>query len=402
MRKKKSCKFEADVTVVGGCGHVGLPLAIAFSTRGLNVLIYDINKAAVEQVNSGNMPFLERGADEALKQTIGRNLKAFDDPTVISKAKYIIIVVGTPVDEHLNPDFELFRKYISTNYRYLRTGQTLILRSTVYPGTTEWLHQYLKKKKLSVGVAFCPERIAEGKAMEELFTLPQIISSFNDHTLQEADHLFSHLTEKRIVLEPVQAELAKLFTNSWRYIQFAVANQFFMLACDYGSDFYEIYDAMTLDYPRATGFPRAGFAAGPCLFKDVMQLSAFSNNNFFLGHSAMLINEGLPNFIVQKLKEKYPLKRKIVGILGMAFKADSDDKRSSLSYKLRKILQIESKCVLCSDSYIKDGDFVSAAELIQKSDIIILGAPHSHYKNMDFKNKKVIDVWNYYNRGALI
>lgn len=394
--------FKNDVAIIGGCGHVGLPLAIAFASKGLKVSIYDINEAAVEQVNSGIMPFLELGADEVLKNVIGNYLKAYPDPNIISQAKFVVVVIGTPVDEHLNPDFNLFKKFIERHLKYLRDKQILILRSTVYPGTTDWLHKQLKNKNKSIAVSFCPERIAEGKAMEELFSLPQIISAFDNKTLNAVDKLFSNLTKHRIPLEPIQAELAKLFTNSWRYIQFALANQFYMLANEYGTDFYEIFDAMTDDYPRTEGFPKAGFAAGPCLFKDTMQLSAFSNNRFFLGHSAMLINEGLPNFIVQKLKEKYHLEEKSIGILGMAFKADSDDKRASLSYKLRKILMIEAKQVLCSDVYIKDDDLIPVDELMEKSDIIILGAPHSEYKNIDFKGKKVVDVWNYYNKGGLI
>lgn len=401
---KNDCQetFDADIAIVGGCGHVGLPLAIAFASKGLKVFAYDINEITVEQVNSGIMPFLERGADEALKSVIGKNLEACSDPNVLSQAKFVVVVIGTPVDGHLNPDFKLFKRFIDENYKYLKNGQIIILRSTVYPGTTEWLSQYIKDGKKSIGVSFCPERIAEGKAMEELFALPQIISAFEEETLRKVDELFSNLTDQRITLEPIQAELAKLFTNAWRYIQFAVANQFFMLASEYGTDFYKIFNAMTCDYPRAAGFPAAGFAAGPCLFKDTMQLSAFSSNNFFLGHSAMLINEGLPNFIVQKLKERYPLKEKTIGILGMAFKADSDDKRASLSYKLRKILMFEAKRVLCSDVYIEEDGFVPVDELTAQSDIIVLGVPHSAYKKLHFRDKKVVDIWNYYNKGAFI
>jgi UDP-N-acetyl-D-mannosaminuronic acid dehydrogenase len=192
----------------------------------------------------------------------------------------------------------------------------------------------------------------------------------------------------------IEAELAKLFTNSWRYIQFATANQFYTIAERYGADFYQIYDAMIFKYPRARNFPRPGFAAGPCLFKDTMQLNAFSNNQFFLGHSAMLVNEGLPNFLVEMLKRKHKLNEKRVGILGMAFKAESDDCRDSLSYKLRKILSIEAKDVLCSDEYIKDTRFVCAEELVDRSDIVIIGAPHATYRSLDYKGKAVVDVWN--------
>ena len=194
----------------------------------------------------------------------------------------------------------------------------------------------------------------------------------------------------------MEAELAKLFTNSWRYIQFATANQFYMLAESMGLDFYKIYYAMTHNYPRTKGFPKAGFTAGPCLFKDTMQLSSFSQNSFFLGHSAMLINEGLPLFLVQQLKKDENIEDKVVGILGMAFKAESDDIRSSLSYKLKKILEFEAKSVVCTDVHVKDETFLSLNETLEKADILILGAPHKEYRNIK-THKKIIDVWNFMN-----
>ena len=220
--------------------------------------------------------------------------------------------------------------------------------------------------------------------------------------MNEAKGLFSALTEDIIFLTPLEAELGKLFTNVWRYILFSISNQFFQIANRQGVDFYRIYDAITYKYPRAEGLPSAGFAAGPCLFKDTMQLAAYSNNNFFLGHAAMLINEGLPNYIVQTLKEKHPLQEKTVGILGMAFKANNDDGRESLSYKLKKILEIEAGSVLCSDVYAEREDFVSADRLVRESDIIILGAPHREYAGLTIDpGKTLIDIWNFYGKGGL-
>lgn len=392
-----------NVCVIGGCGHVGLPLAIAFASKGLPTYIYDTDDKAVEQVSRGEMPFMESGAEEMLKEVIGNQLHPSASPEVITNADIVIVTIGTPVDRHLSPDFMLFKRFIQDTLPHMRDGQTIVVRSTVYPGTTEWLHNFLKDSDKQIDVTFCPERIAEGKAMEELFSLPQIISAFNDEALAKVDDLFGLLTDERITLDPLQAELAKLFTNSWRYIQFAVANQFYMLANDYDTDFYEIFEAMKYKYPRAKDFPTAGFAAGPCLFKDTMQLSSFSEDNFYLGHSAMLINEGLPNYIVQQLKSKYDLDDLTVGILGMAFKANSDDKRSSLSYKLRKILNLEAKQVLCTDVYIENDEFVSAEELTEQSDIIIVGSPHNEYKSLEIPDDvHLVDVWNFYNHGGLI
>jgi len=331
-----------------------------------------------------------------------KNLSVSSDLQVISKSCFVVIVIGTPVDGHLNPKFTIFKEFFSDLLEFIRDDQHIILRSTIYPGTTEKLKELLRSRGKKTKVSFCPERIAEGKAIEELRSLPQIVASFDDDSFKEAKELFLSLTDDVIFLEPLEAELAKLFTNVWRYIQFSLSNQFYQIAAQNGLDFYKIYDAVTYNYPRTQGFPRAGFAAGPCLFKDTMQLASFSNNTFFLGHAAMLINEGLPNFIVQRLKDKYSLKDKVVGILGMAFKGDSDDSRESLSYKLKKILEIESKEVLCTDPFVKDGTFMSVDEVLSSSDILILGAPHSMYKNLNinFSTKIFVDVWNFFGKGG--
>lgn len=393
--------FNFDICVVGGCGRVGLPLAIAFADKGLKVVIYDVNKERMDEVKRGIMPCLEEGCEEKLSRLINRNLVTTDSPATISQARFIITTIGTPVDSHLNPLYSDMANFFQDLLSYLVDGQFIVLRSTVYPGTAERINDLLRQSRVNVHLAFCPERIVEGKALHELESLPQIVSAFDKQCLQAVSDLFKTLTKDIIVLEPMEAELAKLFTNAWRYIQFSVANQFYMLAGVYGLDFFKIHQAMTYKYPRAKDLPGPGFAAGPCLFKDTMQLASFSNNSFFLGHAAMLINEGLPNYVVQRLREKTDLKGKSVGILGMAFKANSDDDRDSLSFKLKRILEIEAKKVYCSDPYVKKDYFVSAEELINTCDIIILATPHEQYRTLTIEEDKVlVDVWNFYGRGG--
>lgn len=387
-------KDRYDVCVIGGGGHVGLPLSIAFADKGKNTVIFDINASVLEMINGGMMPFLEKGADEVLRRVIGKTLTTSLVPSVIREAKFVVVVIGTPVDEHLNPAFGALKQFFDEIVPYLHDEQILILRSTLFPGITEKVQRIIKRNKPGVEVCFCPERILEGKSMDELSNLPQIVSGFSADSVKAVIDLFSLLTKDIIVTTPLEAELAKLFNNSLRYIQFAAANQFYMIAEEYGADFSTIHHAMTHHYPRAKGFPKPGFAAGPCLFKDTMQISAFSNNKFFLGHSAMLINEGLPNFIIEQLKKKYELHEKNVAVLGMAFKAESDDKRESLSYKLKKILEIEAKSVICSDEYIVDPRFVSVESAIASADIVIIGAPHNRYYSLNFNGKVLIDVWN--------
>jgi UDP-N-acetyl-D-mannosaminuronic acid dehydrogenase len=393
--------FNFEVCIVGGCGRVGLPLAVAFADKKLKVSIYDIDENKIDKVKKGIMPFLEEGCEEKLKQVINRNLFVGNDPKVISQSKFIIVVIGTPVEAHLNPQYSAMIEFFEGLLPHLTDGQYIILRSTVYPGTAERINEFLKSRGARVNLAFCPERIVEGKALSELRSLPQIVSAFDQDSIKEVSDLFGTLTSDIIVVEPIEAELAKLFTNTWRYIQFATANQFFILADQYKLNYTNIFRAMTYNYPRTQGLPGPGFAAGPCLFKDTMQLAAFSNNNFFLGHAAMLINEGLPNYIVQRLKQEVNLREKNVGILGMAFKANSDDERDSLSFKLKKVLEIESQKVYCTDPYVKREYFVAAEALVKICDVIIVAAPHKQYRALKIgKDKKVVDIWNFYSKGG--
>jgi UDP-N-acetyl-D-mannosaminuronic acid dehydrogenase len=389
---------KLDLLVIGGGGHVGLPLALAFADTGLKVGIYDINRETLKMINDSRMPFKEEGAGELLKRVINRNLFTYDDPKIISNVKNIVVVIGTPVDEHLNPRFTLMKKFFLDVMEHFRDGQNVILRSTVYPGTTEKVDDLLRENRKKVNVCFCPERVAEGFAIKEIRELPQIISGTSGKAVAEASKLFRRINKKLIFLSPIEAELAKLFTNTYRYINFAIANQFYMTARDHGLDFYRIYDAVTRDYPRAKSMPKPGFTAGPCLFKDTMQIASFNNNSFFLGHSAMLINEGLPNYVVSLIKKSYDVKNMKVGILGMAFKGDSDDKRESLSYKLKKICEVEFKKVYCSDVYIREEGFVTAPELIKKSDLVIIGTPHREYLKLNIPKNKLMDIWGFYKK----
>jgi UDP-N-acetyl-D-mannosaminuronic acid dehydrogenase len=220
--------------------------------------------------------------------------------------------------------------------------------------------------------------------------------------LARAGALFANLTASIVELNPEEAELAKLFTNTWRYIKFAAANQFYVMANDQGLDFDRIRTALAQDYPRAIDMPGAGFAAGPCLFKDTMQLAAFTDNSFVLGHSAMLVNEGLPLYLVSRLEAKYDLASMRVGILGMAFKGESDDIRSSLSYKLKRILQFRAQQVLCTDPYVSvDADLEPLEYVLANVDLLIIGAPHQHYRELR-TTVPVADVWNLLGQGSVV
>jgi UDP-N-acetyl-D-mannosaminuronic acid dehydrogenase len=395
--------FSADVVVIGGGGHVGLPLAIALADRGCRVVVYDTSEDAVKHVNAAELPFDEPGAAPVLQRVIDAGaLRATTDATSVSTAEHVVVVIGTPVDEHLNPDPHAISRALRECAGHFRDGQLVVLRSTVYPGVTASVERLFADLSVNVDVAFCPERIAEGKAMEELFSLPQIVSARSATGQDRAAELFRRLTHKIVYLEPEEAELAKLFTNTWRYIKFAAANQLYMMANDHGLDFERIRHALAHDYPRAADMPGAGFAAGPCLFKDTMQLAAFTDNTFLLGHSAMLVNEGLPLYVVSKLQERYDLQGLTVGLLGMSFKAGSDDTRSSLSYKLRRILQFRAAEVLCTDPYVTtDPSLVDLQEVLERAHLLVVATPHPEYRAL-VTDLPVADLWGITGRGVQV
>ena len=391
------------IAVVGGCGHVGLPLALALADSGCPTVAYDVDAAAVSRVNAGAMPFMEEGAAAVLSRTLGAGtFRASADPAAIGAAEIVVVVIGTPVDDHMNPDPNAVVSAIHACIPYMNREQVVMLRSTVFPGVTKRVEDVFAAAALPVDVVFCPERIVEGHALRELRELPQIVGARTEAAGKRAAELFELLGVNTIMVSPEEAELAKLFTNTWRYIKFAAANQFWVMANEAGLDFERIRNAITFEYPRAADMPGAGFTAGPCLFKDTMQLAAFMNNNFVLGHAAMLVNEGQPMYLVDRISSKHDLSNATVGILGMAFKAGSDDTRSSLSYKLKRILRFRAKEVLATDPYVTtDDSLVSLDEVLERSDILVVGAPHEAYRSIE-TSKPVFDVWNLMGNGAFV
>jgi len=383
-----------DAVIVGGCGHVGLPLALSLAEVGLRVGIDDIDRAKVEQVKAGRVPFHENGAQALLARLLptGR-LEVAADPALLARTRTVIMVIGTPIDEFMNPSVRVFDRALDELMPHLRGGSLVMLRSTVFPGTTESVERRIRAAGIQADVAFCPERIAEGHALEELRTLPQLVGVTTDAAFENASRIFEHLGVSVIRTTPLEAELAKLLTNTWRYMKFAIANQFFQIVHRSGVDYNRVLDAIRRDYPRALDLPGPGFAAGPCLLKDAMQLSAFTPDHFPMGQAAMQVNEGLPGYIVDTLNSRRPLSGRTVGILGMAFKGDSDDPRASLSYKLRKLAQFKGAKVVCTDPYIEDATFEPMDRVLEQADVLIVGAPHRAYRSLELDGREVVDIW---------
>ncbi|HSP09265.1 MAG TPA: nucleotide sugar dehydrogenase [Candidatus Dormibacteraeota bacterium] len=383
-----------DCVIVGGCGHVGLPLALSLADCGYSVGINDIDKAKIAMVKAGRVPFVETGAEALLAKLLptGR-LELSADPALIERTNTVILVIGTPIDEFMNPSVRIFDRVLDELIPHFRRGSLVVLRSTVFPGTTETVERRLVAAGTDAEVAFCPERIAEGHALEELRTLPQLVGANSDGAFEKASRLFERLGVAVVRTTPLEAELAKLLTNTWRYMKFAIANQFFQIANRSGVDYSRMLDAIRYEYPRAADLPGPGFAAGPCLLKDTMQLSAFTPDHFPMGQAAMQVNEGLPGYIVDTLNSRKPLSGRTVGILGMAFKGESDDSRASLSYKLRKLAAFKGANVICTDPYVQDPSFEPLDKVVRDSDVLIVAAPHRAYRELALDGREVVDIW---------
>ena len=385
---------KTRICIIGGLGHIGLPLGIMFAEAGFQVTLLDSNKKNFELVQGGQLPFVEYGAEPLLASALEKGLLHLTDSyATLAETDVAIVCIGTPVDEYMSPILAPFLQCVEEISANIRKETLVVIRSSVYPGAFQRISTILASKSIH-NVSYCPERIVQGYAVQEIKNLPQIISGVSEQAVALSADLFRHLTEKIVTCTVQEAELAKLFSNAWRYIQFAASNQFSMIAESYGCDYNRVHHAMTEGYERNKFLPKAGFAAGPCLLKDTIQLFSFYGNQFFLGQAAMNINEGYPAFIVERLFRDEDLHKHTVGILGMAFKADVDDTRDSLSFRLKKILEFRGAQVLCSDAYCQNDSWYPAEEVVEMADTIIVAVPHKPYAKINYGTKRVYHVFS--------
>jgi len=411
-KRKASPRKISKVTVaIVGTGRVGLPLALFLAENGHPVFGLDIDQEKTNILNKGIMPFMEEGAAEVLKKHVGKSFVATTDFSKVAKSKVIILTLGTPVDENMNPSLVQIDKALSTLKPHLRKGQLLVLRSTVSPGTTEYVASLLKELGFTVGqdfyLAFCPERIAEGKSLSELAQLPQIVGGVERASTVKASEFFQDLGISVNKSDAVSAELAKLFTNMYRYINFAIANEFMILAGNNHRDIYQIVDLVNKGYKRG-GLALPGLTGGPCLFKDGFFLVGdvpFAD----LIVTSWKINESIPLFLIKKVRERIKLENKKAAILGLAFKAEIDDTRESLAFKVKKALERERAQVFLHDPYVP-GYQNDLDETLRGADLIFLSTNHSFYRKMDVakvkklvsKNCVICDVWNVFKTNKII
>ena len=381
-----------NISILGGAGRVGLPLALVLAEQGFNVNIIDSDKVRVDQINNRIMPFTEVGAQDILTSISEHQLKAVTNLSSIKESEVCIVVIGTPVLENGRPGTDALFELVQEIKPYLDNVKILVLRSTVFPGVTSKIKEYLLENNIEIEVAFCPERLVEGNAIYELKNLPQIIGVETSKGYDLASEIFKRVSPEVLRTTTEEAEISKLFANSLRYLQFGIANEFFEICVNKNIDWENVWHALKYKYPRAAALPKPGFAAGPCIVKDTQQLDYYYDGNFKLGKSVLEINENFPDFLISKLMEEIDISGKTIGILGMTFKGGIDDFRDSLSFRLKRILESKARQVLCSDTQLQKNYFVDTENLIEQSDIIIIASPHNEYKKI-ITNKPLIDIW---------
>jgi len=367
-----------------GLGRVGLPLALCFADRGLRVLGVDHDPGILESIRAGRIPFNEAGTQELLDRVLSTGrLELTDRAADAAQADEIVITIGTPSFSHVESDLRQVRAAVDDLLPLLRAGHTLILRSTIAPGTTEFVAGYIEKRRhLRVGedvfVAHAPERIAAGRFMEEITTLPCIIGGVGEASTERAANLFSVFGAPIVTTTPVQAELAKIWTNILRYATFALPNLLMMDCERYDANVFEVIDLINHDYPRG-GIAMPGMTAGTCLRKDF----AFSEERSHAPGMLLAVsrvNEGVPLFLVDGVKRRIgSLASHKVAVLGLTFKRDTDDERDSLSPKLIRLLERELADVAVCDPHAATPT-QPLADAVRDADVVIVATNHSEFE----------------------
>ena len=400
----------ADTVAVVGLGRVGLPFALFLADRGCTVHGIDTNAQTIGALRAGKMPFREDGAQEALSTTLGTRFHPADGLAALAAADTIIITLGTPVDEFNNPIFLPIENLLRATMPHLRSGQLVVLRSTVAPGSTEHLGRLIERNtSFRIGrdlfLAFCPERIAEGKSFSELPEVPQIVGGLDAASSERAARFFAQVTPTVIQVDARSAELAKLFCNMYRYIDFAVANEFMMIAAQHDREVYPILNAINRNYKRG-GIKSPGLTGGPCLYKDGFFLTGKIPYNELIA-SAWKIHETTPAYLVERARAYKPIDGAKATILGLAFKRDIDDTRNSLAFQLKKILLAEGADVHLHDPLLPSEPI---ADALRNADFVFLAMNHSAFdaftparlRELTKPDAVVCDIWNMLGTGRVV
>ena len=392
----------SERVAVIGLGRVGLPLALSFADRGLDVIGIEREPGVLEEISSGRMPFAETGTQELLErvQASGRfrTSRLVQDA---AEADHIVLTLGTPAYVHIEIDVSQIRSVIDDLLPVLREGHSVVLRSTVAPGTTEWVGGYIEQRRgFRVGedifVSHVPERIAEGHFLEEIASLPCIVGGVGEGSGDRAADLFEVFGTDIVRTPPVQAELAKIWTNILRYAQFALPNLLMMECEQYDANVFDVIELINHDYPRG-GMARPGLTAGACLRKDF----AFSEERSSAPGMLLAVSrvhETVPLFLVKGLKARLDgsLRDRKVAVLGLSFKRNSDDMRDSLSLKLIRLLDRELAHVSRHDPHVPaQSEPIEAA--LEGADAVVIATNHSEFDGLLERlpsQALLVDPWN--------
>lgn len=400
-----------QVGIIGGAGHVGLPLGVVMANAGNPVVLIDHDEDQLRAIEAGEMPYREPGGEEALARAINSGrLSTSGDLRDALACDVIVTVVGTPIDEHHNPRMGPLLESVEELAPGLDNGQLLVLRSTVYPGTTRLVENTLESAGLGVGedvyLSFAPERTAQHNAFEEVVRLPQLVGAVDEESHARTVAAFDTFLEAECrELTPTEAELGKLFTNMWRYLTFAAANEFYLItesfATHHDVNVHRILEQTEDGYPRFDVPSPGANVGGPCLTKDGWFLVDNIPFNELVS-AAYQINEGMPAQIIDRMATERPDPEKI-GILGMTFKANSDDTRNSLSFKMRKQLQMKGMGEVIEIEPNVSG-FDSWQDL-QGCDWVILMTPHDQFTDLtriqaavDDEDCLYCDLWGFWDK----
>jgi UDP-N-acetyl-D-mannosaminuronic acid dehydrogenase len=391
-----------STVAVIGLGRVGLPLALSFADRGLDVIGVERVPATLEAVEGGRMPFHETGTQEVLERVreAGR-LRLTQHVQDAAEAEHIVLTLGTPAHIHVEIDVSQIRHVIDDLLPVLREGHSVVLRSTVAPGTTEWVAGYIEQRRgFTAGedlfVSHVPERIAENHFLEEIATLPCIVGGVGDASGAKAAELFEVYGTEIVQTTPVEAELAKIWTNILRYTQFALPNLLMMECEQSGANVFEVVELINRDYPRG-GIAAPGLTAGTCLRKDfVFSEERSSAPGMLLAVSR--VHETVPLFLVEGLKRRLggSLRDRKVAVLGLTFKRDSDDMRDSLSFKLIRLLERELAHVSRHDPHVPD-ESEPLESALSGAHAVIVATNHSAFEDLVSRLPQgalLVDPWN--------
>ena len=400
----------ASRVAVIGLGRVGLPFALYLASRGHTVQGIDSNAEVVGALREGRMPFHEDGGQEALSAALGRNFFPGMDLAALRQVETVVMTLGTPVDEFNNPVFLPIENLLRAMLPHIQPGTLLVLRSTVAPGATEHLGRLIERTTaFAIGrdlfLASCPERIAEGKSFAELPEVPQIVGGVEPESSARAAAFFRLVTPTIHTVDARSAELSKLFCNMYRYIDFAVANEFMMIAAQHQRDIYPILDAVNTGYKRG-GIKAPGLTGGPCLYKDGFFLTGKIPYNELIA-SAWKINETVPAYMVDQARALKPIDGAKAAVLGLAFKKNIDDTRNSLAYKLRKILLTEGAEVHLHDPLIPSEPL---DDVLRDADFVFFAMNHDEYaaltpavlRTRARPDAVVCDIWNLLGTGKVV